>query len=87
MSAPAAAIIISTLVVRSSFHLVERVLLGDSAVRAALLISGMYDLHAPMLSARSAYVKLTPEQRVEKLQDFLKLTAALRDAGRRARSQ
>jgi hypothetical protein len=30
-------------------------------------------------------LKLTPEERVRKLQDFIALTAALRDAGRRAR--
>jgi hypothetical protein len=29
-------------------------------------------------------LKLTPEQRIEKLEDFLRLTAALREAGRRA---
>jgi arylformamidase len=28
----------------------------------ALLISGMYDLHAPLLSTRSKYVKITPEE-------------------------
>jgi hypothetical protein len=30
-------------------------------------------------------LKLTPEQRLQKLQDFIAFTAALREAGRRAR--
>ena len=41
ISAPAAAIIISTLVVRSSFHLVERVLLALGALLAAYVLSGL----------------------------------------------
>jgi arylformamidase len=36
--------------------------LPDDVIKAALLISGMYDLHAPMLSARSKYVNITPEE-------------------------
>ena len=43
----------------SGAHLASCVLLGDSAVKGALLISGLYDLHAPMLSARSSYLKIT----------------------------
>jgi hypothetical protein len=31
-------------------------------------------------------LKLTPQQRIEKLQDFLKLATALREAGRRTRA-
>jgi arylformamidase len=46
----------------SGAHLASCVLLGDPPVRGALLISGMYDLHAPLLSARSKYVKVTPEE-------------------------
>ncbi len=46
----------------SGAHLASCVLLDNSAVKAALLISGMYDLHAPLLSARSSYVRATPEQ-------------------------
>jgi arylformamidase len=46
----------------SGAHLASCVLLGDSAIKGALLISGMYDLHAPLLSARSKYVKVTPEE-------------------------
>jgi NRAMP (natural resistance-associated macrophage protein)-like metal ion transporter len=41
VSAPAAAIVISTLVVRSSFHLVERVLLALGALLAAYVLSGL----------------------------------------------
>jgi len=44
----------------SGAHLASCVLLGDPPVKGALLISGMYDLHAPLLSARSNYVKVTP---------------------------
>ena len=44
----------------SGAHLASCVLLGDPPIKGALLISGMYDLHAPMLSARSKYVKITP---------------------------
>ena len=40
---------------------VARGLPGD-VIKGALLISGMYDLHAPLLSARSKYVKITPEE-------------------------
>jgi arylformamidase len=43
----------------SGAHLASCVLLGESTIKGALLISGMYDLHAPLLSARSKYVKLT----------------------------
>jgi len=46
----------------SGAHLASCVLLGNEAIRGALLVSGMYDLHAPMLSARSKYVKITPEE-------------------------
>jgi arylformamidase len=54
----------------SGAHLAGCVLLTDwatrglpgDAIKGALLISGMYDLHAPLLSARSKYVKLTPEE-------------------------
>ncbi len=41
ISAPAAAIIISLLVVRSSFHLVERVLLALGALLSAYVLSGL----------------------------------------------
>jgi arylformamidase len=46
----------------SGAHLASCVLLGDPPVKGALVISGMYDLHAPLLSARSKYVKITPQQ-------------------------
>jgi arylformamidase len=46
----------------SGAHLASCVLLADPAIKSALLISGLYDLHAPMLSARSKYVKITPEE-------------------------
>ena len=46
----------------SGAHLASCVLLGNTTVKGALLISGIYDLHAPMLSARSKYVKITPEE-------------------------
>src|SRR3954468_21961739 len=46
----------------SGAHLASCVLLGDLPIKGALLISGIYDLHAPMLSARSKYVKITPEE-------------------------
>ena len=36
--------------------------LPDDVIKGALLISGMYDLHAPLLSARSKYVKIGPEE-------------------------
>ncbi|HTR85636.1 MAG TPA: alpha/beta hydrolase [Reyranella sp.] len=58
----------------SGAHLGSCVLLGDPPVKGALLISGMYDLHAPMLSARSKYVKLTPEE--------LDAASAMRHLGR-----
>ena len=58
----------------SGAHLASCVLLGDSAVKGALLISGMYDLHAPMLSARAKYVKITPEE--------LDAASAMRHLGR-----
>jgi len=47
----------------SGAHLASCVLLGQPPVKGALLISGMYDLHAPLLSARSKYVKITPQAR------------------------
>ncbi len=34
----------------------------ETVVKAALLASGMYDLRAPLLSARSAYVRVTREE-------------------------
>ena len=46
----------------SGAHLASCVLLADRAIKGALLISGLYDLHAPMLSARSKYVKITPAE-------------------------
>ena len=46
----------------SGAHLASCVLLGNPPVKGALVISGMYDLHAPLLSARSKYVKITPEE-------------------------
>ena len=46
----------------SGAHLASCVLLGHGSIKGALLISGMYDLHAPLLSARSKYVKVTPEE-------------------------
>ena len=58
----------------SGAHLGSCVLLGNGAVKGALLISGMYDLHAPLLSARSNYVKITPEQ--------LDAASAMRHLGR-----
>lgn len=58
----------------SGAHLASCVLLGDTTIRGALLISGMYDLHAPLLSARSAYVKITPEE--------LAAASAMRHLGR-----
>ncbi len=58
----------------SGAHLGSCVLLGASAVKGALLISGMYELHAPLLSARSSYVKITPEQ--------LDAASAMRHLGR-----
>ncbi|HZQ00492.1 MAG TPA: alpha/beta hydrolase [Reyranella sp.] len=58
----------------SGSHLASCVLLGDHSVKGALLISGMYDLHAPMLSARAKYVKLTPEE--------LDAASAMRHLGR-----
>lgn len=58
----------------SGAHLASCVLLGDPPVRGALVISGMYDLHAPLLSARSKYVKITPEE--------LDAASAMRHLGR-----
>jgi len=58
----------------SGAHLASCVLLGDPPVKGALLISGMYDLHAPLLSARSKYVKITPEE--------LDAASAMRHLGR-----
>ena len=58
----------------SGAHLASCVLLADRTVKGALLISGMYDLHAPMLSARAKYVKITPEE--------LDAASAMRHLGR-----
>jgi arylformamidase len=58
----------------SGAHLASCVLLGNTAIKGALLISGMYDLHAPLLSARSKYVKITPEE--------LDAASAMRHLGR-----
>ena len=58
----------------SGAHLASCVLLGDPPVKGALLISGMYDLHAPLLSARSNYVRITPEE--------LDAASAMRHLGR-----
>jgi arylformamidase len=58
----------------SGAHLASCVLLGDPPVKGALLISGMYDLHAPLLSARSKYVKITPDE--------LDAASAMRHLGR-----
>lgn len=58
----------------SGAHLASCVLLGNTLVKGALLISGMYDLHAPLLSARSNYVKITPEE--------LDAASAMRHLGR-----
>lgn len=48
--------------------------LPDDVIKGALVISGMYDLHAPMLSARSKYVKITPTE--------LDAASAMRHLGR-----
>jgi arylformamidase len=58
----------------SGAHLASCVLLGDPPVKGALVISGMYDLHAPLLSARSKYVKITPDE--------LDAASAMRHLGR-----
>jgi arylformamidase len=58
----------------SGAHLASCVLLGDPPVKGALVISGMYDLHAPLLSARAKYVKITPEE--------LDAASAMRHLGR-----
>jgi arylformamidase len=58
----------------SGAHLASCVLLGDLPIKGGLLISGMYDLHAPLLSARSSYVKITPEE--------LDAASAMRHLGR-----
>jgi len=58
----------------SGAHLASCVLLGNPPVRGALVISGMYDLHAPMLSARAKYVKITPDE--------LDAASAMRHLGR-----
>ena len=58
----------------SGAHLASCVLLGDLPIKGALLISGLYDLHAPMLSARSKYVKITSEE--------LDAASAMRHLGR-----
>ncbi len=48
--------------------------LPDDVIKGALLISGMYELHAPLLSARSKYVKITAEEEAA--------ASALRQLGR-----
>jgi len=58
----------------SGAHLASCVLLGDLPIKGALLISGMYDLYAPLLSARSKYVKITPQE--------LDAASAMRHLGR-----
>jgi arylformamidase len=66
----------------SGAHLASAVLLTDwtkrglpaDTIKGALVISGMYDLHAPMLSARSSYVKITPDE--------LAAASAMRHLGR-----
>jgi arylformamidase len=58
----------------SGAHLASCVLLGNDVVKAALVISGMYELHAPLLSARSKYVKITPDE--------LDAASAMRHLGR-----
>jgi arylformamidase len=58
----------------SGAHLASCVLLDSTTVQGALLISGMYDLHAPLLSARSRYVKITPGE--------LATASAMRHLGR-----
>ena len=58
----------------SGAHLASCVLLGNSAVKGALVISGMYDLYAPLLSARSKYVRITPDE--------LDAASAMRHLGR-----
>jgi arylformamidase len=58
----------------SGAHLASCVLLGDPPIKGALLISGMYELHAPLLSARSKYVKITPQE--------LDAASAMRHLGR-----
>ena len=58
----------------SGAHLASCVLLGDLPIKGALLISGLYDLHAPLLSARSKYVKITPQE--------LDAASAMRHLGR-----
>ena len=66
----------------SGAHLASCVLLTDwtvrglpaDAIKGALTISGMYDLHAPLLSARSKYVKITPQE--------LDAASAMRHLGR-----
>lgn len=58
----------------SGAHLASCVLLGNTTIKGALVISGMYDLHAPLLSARSKYVKITPEE--------LDAASAMRHLGR-----
>lgn len=66
----------------SGAHLASCVLLTDwaarglpaDAIKGALVISGMYDLHAPLLSARSKYVKITPQE--------LDAASAMRHLGR-----
>jgi arylformamidase len=58
----------------SGAHLASCVLLGNAVVKAALVISGMYELHAPLLSARSKYVRITPDE--------LDAASAMRHLGR-----
>ena len=66
----------------SGAHLASCVLLTDwaarglpaDAIKGSLVISGMYDLHAPLLSARAKYVKITPQE--------LDAASAMRHLGR-----
>jgi len=45
----------------SGAHLAAAALLDSQAIQAALLVSGMYDLKGPRLSARSRYIKFDDE--------------------------
>jgi arylformamidase len=58
----------------SGAHLASCVLLGNETIKGALLISGMYELYAPLLSARSKYVKITADE--------LATASAMRHLGR-----
>jgi arylformamidase len=39
--------------------------MGHADQKGALLLSGMYDLHPVLLSSRSAYLHVTPEEAAE----------------------